>query len=129
MRVPGYVDATPRLPPQVVILSAEGRRVDYRVQGHFSSAGLAARRIAASWQEQASDGGHLTVRHYLRLEAVAGKEGAQVRGYNYQRPFHLTLPDGITRISIELHEQSPAHRRQAGTPTRERLLASTSQRL
>ena len=125
----GFVEVTQRLAPAVQITDTAAGQLQYRVQGNFSSAGLSARRIGASQQQQRREGDHLIVQHYLQLAAVAGKEGALVRGYNYQRDYRLTLPAGITRVSIELHERRVARSGQAAPAEPYRLLAQTTRDL
>lgn len=100
-----YTDEIKRLNPEIIILDTENRQLKYKLQGHIISRGRSIRHVKTIQSEQWTEGATLVIKQTVMVRSIAGKEGANVAGYNYQQENAVKIPENIDAVKIELHEQ------------------------
>nr|WP_283162271.1 hypothetical protein [Elizabethkingia ursingii] len=99
-------EVTERLSPMIVMTSKNAEIVKFRIQGNISSGGLninQVRKIRFIKGEQ--KGNSMTLRYYVEIKEVSGKEGSDVVGYNYTKDETYKIPNDVKIIKIELYEE------------------------
>lgn len=100
-----YIPITPRLEPEILLKKNHKHKLTFSLQGSISSGGHAINRvnkIRFEKGEQAAD--TLTLKYFVEIKRVPGKEDANVRGYNYTQQESYKVPKDVKVIHIELYE-------------------------
>lgn len=98
-------EVTKRLNPMIFLISKNAEILKFRIQGNISSGGLninQVRKIRFEKGEQNSNS--MTLRYYVEIKKIPGKEGSDVVGYNYTKDEIYKIPSDVKIIKIELYE-------------------------
>ncbi|WP_260255410.1 hypothetical protein [Elizabethkingia anophelis] len=98
-------EVTERLNPMIVMTSKNAETLKFRIQGNISSGGLNINKIRKiRLEEAAQNGNSLTLRYYVEVKKIPGKESSDVVGYNYTKDEIYKIPNDVKIIKIELYE-------------------------
>lgn len=100
-----FVPVTASLEPKISVQRKEANTLTFLLQGNISSAGHSINRVKRIRFESAEQvGDSLTLKYYVEIKHIPGKEGGNVRGYNYTKVENYTLPKAVKQVYIELYE-------------------------
>ena len=89
----------------ILIQSQSGNELIFLLQGNIASGGLSINKIKKIRFEKAEQiGDSITLKYYVEIVNLAGKEAATVEGYNYSKEELYTIPKDVKAIKIELYE-------------------------
>ncbi|MCP1997335.1 hypothetical protein [Flavobacterium sp. HSC-61S13] len=98
-------EVTPRLEPEVLMLSTNKSKLHFRIQGNISSSGHQVRNVSGIRYEKGEQNDkEITLKYYVEIKNKPGKEGALIKGYNYTKDMSYRIPKGVKRLKIELYE-------------------------
>lgn len=99
-------EVTKRLTPQVVMLDSADGKWRFRLQGNIYSGGHNIRQVKKIRFEKGDDlEESLTLRYYVEVRKIPGKESANVSGYNYSKDIRYSIPKNVKMIKVELYEE------------------------
>ncbi|WP_347219451.1 hypothetical protein [Chryseobacterium sp.] len=94
-----------RLNPMIFMLSKNSERLQFRIQGNISSGGHSVHQVRRIRLEKGEQTGNtITLRYYVEIKKVSGKERANVQGYNYTKDEIYKIPADVKVIRTELYE-------------------------
>ncbi|WP_353164382.1 hypothetical protein [Empedobacter brevis] len=99
-------EITKRLSPMIIMTSKNAEILKFRIEGNISSGGHnihQVRKIRFKKGEQTDNS--ILLRYYLEIKKIAGKESADVTGYNYTKDEVYRIPADVKIIKIELYEE------------------------
>ncbi|WP_291117018.1 hypothetical protein [Empedobacter sp. UBA7248] len=100
-----YVTQTARLEHAILMQNQSDNKLIFQLQGNISSGGLSINKVKKIRFEKAEPiGDSITLKYFLEIVNIAGKEGATVQGYNYSKMQSHTIPKNAKVIKIELYE-------------------------
>lgn len=89
----------------ISVQKKENNTLTFLLQGNIRSAGHSINRVKRIRFESAEqEGDKLTLKYYVEIKHIPGKEGGNVRGYNYTKVENYTLPKAVKQVYIELYE-------------------------
>lgn len=95
----------PRLDPRIVLESNSGNKLIFQLQGNVSSGGRSINKVQKIRSEKPERIEQtITLKYFVEIKNIPGKEGANVLGYNYNKEVTYKIPDGVKRIQVELYE-------------------------
>lgn len=98
-------EVTERLNPMIVMTSKNAEILKFRIQGNISSGGLNINQVRKIRLEKvAQNGKSMTLKYYVEVKKIPGKEGSDVMGYNYTKDETYKIPNDVKIIKIELYE-------------------------
>lgn len=98
-------EVTERFSPMIVMISKNAEILKFRIQGNISSGGHNINRIRKiRFEKGEQNGNSMTLRYYVEIKKIPGKESADVTGYNYTKDESFKIPNDIKIIKIELYE-------------------------
>ncbi|UKB86118.1 hypothetical protein LF887_10975 [Chryseobacterium sp. MEBOG06] len=98
-------EVTERLNPLIFMLSKNDGTLKFRLQGNISSSGHSIRQVRKMRYEKGEQNGNfITLRYFVEIKKIPGKESADVKGYNYSKDETYTIPKDVKVINIELYE-------------------------
>ncbi|WP_236900572.1 hypothetical protein [Elizabethkingia ursingii] len=98
-------EATERLSPMIVMISKNAEILKFRIQGNISSGGLNIHQVRKiRFEKGEQNGNSMTLRYYVEIKKIPGKEGSDVVGYNYTKDETYKIPNDVKIIKIELYE-------------------------
>lgn len=98
-------EVTERLDPLIFMLSKNGGTLKFRIQGNISSSGHSIRQVTKiRYGKGKQNGNFITLRYFVEIKKIPGKESADVKGYNYSKDETYTIPKDVKVINIELYE-------------------------
>ena len=99
-------EVTERLKPMVFMLSKNKEALKFRIQGNIGSGGHSIHQVSKiRFEKGEQNGNSITLRYYVEIKKLPGKESAGVQGYNYTKDETYPIPDGVKIIKIELYEE------------------------
>lgn len=100
-----FVPVAASLEPMISVQKKENNMLTFLLQGNIRSAGHSINRVKRIRFESAEqEGDKLTLKYYVEIKHIPGKEGGNVRGYNYTKVENYTLPKAVKQVYIELYE-------------------------
>lgn len=112
-----YVTVTKRVDPAIVLQTKADHQVKFLLQGNISSQGLSANKVRKIRFEKGNQQGNsITLKYYVEIVHIPGKEGATVHGYNYSKEEIYKIPKDINVIHIELYEDRIKQRTGSKSP-------------
>lgn len=94
-----------RLTPQIFMLSKTAETLKFRLQGNVHSSGHTINQVRKIRFEKGEQYGNtITLRYFVEIKRIPGKEKADVRGYNYTKDETYKIPNDVKLIKIELYE-------------------------
>lgn len=99
-------EITPRLEPEILMLSTREATLQFRIQGNIRSSGHQMRylrRIRSEKGEQNAK--EIALKYYVEIKNRHGKEGALIKGYNYYKDISYRIPKGVKRVKVELYDE------------------------
>ncbi|GEN65949.1 hypothetical protein [Chryseobacterium rhizosphaerae] len=116
-------EVTERLDPLIFMLSKNAGTLTFCIQGNISSSGHSIHKVRKiRFERGAQSGNTVTLKYYVEIKKVLGKENADVLGYNYTKDETYKIPNDIKIIRIELYEE----RINDTSATKPKLLAQQS---
>ena len=118
-----YIPITKRLEPEILIINQDKNKLTYSLQGSISSSGHSIYRvnkIRFEKGERAAD--TLTLKYFVEIKKIPGKEGANVRGENYRQQAAFKVPKDVNVIHIELYEEH-SHKGENAKKEKSKLVA------
>ncbi|MCQ9639574.1 hypothetical protein MP478_09235 [Chryseobacterium sp. WG14] len=98
-------EVTERLDPLIFMLSKNAETPKFRIQGNISSSGHIINQVRKIRFERGPQSGNtVTLKYYVEIKKVPGKESANIKGYNYTKDVTYKIPDDVKIIRIELYE-------------------------
>ncbi|MDX8567391.1 hypothetical protein OZ668_05315 [Elizabethkingia sp. HX XZB] len=98
-------EVTKRLNPMIVMTSKNSEILKFRIQGNISSGGLNINQVRKiRFEKGEQNGNSITLRYYVEIKKIPGKEGSDVVGYNYTKDETYKIPKDVKIIKIELYE-------------------------
>ncbi|MEG0926678.1 hypothetical protein [Chryseobacterium sp.] len=98
-------EVTERLAPMIFMLSKNAEMLKFRIQGNISSSEHSIHQIRKiRFEKGEQNGNYMTLRYYVEIKKMPGKESANVQGYNYTKDEAYKIPDDVKLIKIELYE-------------------------
>lgn len=98
-------EITKRLSPLIIMTSKNAEILKFRIQGNISSGGHNIHQVRKIRFEKGEQNGNcMTLRYYVEVKKVPGKESADVTGYNYTKDETYKIPDSVKLVRIELYE-------------------------
>ncbi len=98
-------EITKRLSPMIVMTSRNPEILKFRIEGNISSGGHNIYQIRKIRFEKGEQNGNcMTLRYYVEVKKIPGKESADVVGYNYTKDDTYKIADSVKIIKIELYE-------------------------
>ncbi|WP_407481311.1 hypothetical protein [Elizabethkingia meningoseptica] len=99
-------EVTERFSPMIVMISKNAEILKFRIQGNISSGGHNINRIKKiRFEKGEQNGNSMTLKYYVEIKRIPGKESADVTGYNYSKDESFKIPNDIKIIKIELYEE------------------------
>jgi len=86
------------------MISKKENLLKFGLQGNISSSGHYINRIRKIRIEEEFTGNTFRLKYIVEIKRIAGKENANIRGYNYTKDETYKIPTGAKIISIELYE-------------------------
>lgn len=103
-----FQEVTERITPTVSLLSKEGNSLRFKIQGNIRSGGLRIRKVSKiRFEEGEQSGNGITLKYYVVVKHIPGKEGATIAGYNYSKEEKYKIPANVKVINIEVYEEHP----------------------
>ncbi|MDM1298316.1 hypothetical protein HXZ94_07350 [Empedobacter falsenii] len=100
-----YVTQTARLEHAILMQSQSDKQLIFLLQGNIVSAGLSINKVKKIRFEKAEQiGDSITLKYYVEIVNIGGKESATVAGYNYSKEESYKIPKDVKAIKIELYE-------------------------
>lgn len=100
-----YKEVTERIDPMIFMLSKNGETLNFRIQGNISSGGHTIHQVRKIRFEKGEPSGNsITLRYFVEIKRMAGKESVNVKGYNYTEEETYKIPNVVKIIKIELYE-------------------------
>lgn len=100
-----YIAVTKRLDPSILLQTKTDDKLKFLLQGNISSQGLSAHKIKKiRFEKGDQQANSITLKYYVEIAHVPGKEGATVHGYNYSKEIFYKIPKNINVVLIELYE-------------------------
>lgn len=97
---------TERLSPGVFMLSKNDEALQFRIRGNISSSGHSIHQVRKIRLEKGEQNGNsITLKYYVEIKKISGKENANVQGYNYVKDVVYKIPNDIKLIKVELYEE------------------------
>ena len=100
-----YVDISQKLEPQILINHKKDKEIVYRIQGNVKSGGLSINVPKKIVSQHVVSNDTLIITHTVNIVGIAGKEGNNIEGYNYEQEEQLHIPNGINVIQIKLYAE------------------------
>ncbi|KZE78450.1 hypothetical protein HX017_05250 [Myroides marinus] len=101
-------EVTERLVPAVYLVLKEDKILRFRIQGNISSSGHRIRKVSKIRFEQAEQfGNSITLKYYVVVKHIPGKEGNTIAGYNYSKEEKYKIPINVKVVNIEVYEEHP----------------------
>jgi len=99
-------EVTERLSPMIVMTSKNAEILKFQIQGNISSGGLNINQVRKiRFEKGEQNGNSMTLRYYVEIKKIPGKESADVVGYNYTKDETYKIPSDVKIIKIELYEE------------------------
>lgn len=99
-------EVTERFSPMIVMISKNAEILKFRIQGNISSGGHNINRIKKiRFEKGEQNGNSMTLRYYVEIKKIPGKESADVTGYNYTKDETYKIQKDVKIIKIELYEE------------------------
>ena len=93
------------LEPMIKLQRKEDGKVTFLRQGNITSGGHTIYRVKKiRLEKEQQEANSMTLRYYVEIKYIAGKEGAHVHGYNYSQEETYSLPRGVQSVHIEMYE-------------------------
>ncbi|MNE77985.1 hypothetical protein D3C80_1743480 [compost metagenome] len=87
------------------MLSKTAETLKFRLQGNVHSSGHTINQVRKIRFEKGEQYGNtITLRYFVEIKRIPGKEKADVRGYNYTKDETYKIPNDVKLIKIELYE-------------------------
>lgn len=103
-----YQEVTERLVPAVSLVLKEDKILRFRIQGNISSRGSQIRKVSKIRFKQGEQSGNsITLKYYVVVKHIPGKEGATIAGYNYSKEEKYRIPVDVKVINVEVYEEHP----------------------
>lgn len=100
-----FKEVTPRLSSSVFLIRKNTEELQFQIQGNINSSGHNSNKInKISFEKGEQSGNSVTLKYYVEIKKVSGKENNDVRGYNYTKIESYKIPKGVKLIKIELYE-------------------------
>ncbi len=100
-----YVEVTPRYDHQINLLATGSKKIRIQLQGSIYSSGRNIQNVKKIHLVKTIQNENLvTLQYVVEIKSIAGKEGANVNGYNYRKELCFTTPKEIERVEVELYE-------------------------
>lgn len=98
-------EVTERLDPGVFMLSKNAEILKFRIQGNISSGGHTIQQVKKiRFEKGEQDGNTTTLKYYVEIKRIPGKESANIRGYNYTKEETYKIPNDVKIIRVEVYE-------------------------
>lgn len=93
------------LDPMIKLQSKENGKLTFLLQGNITSSGHSINKVKKIRLEKVQqEGGSITLKYYVEIKHIPGKEGANVHGYNYSQNETYNIPKGVQSVYIEMYE-------------------------
>lgn len=93
------------LEPMIQLQVKENDKLAFLLQGNISSGGHSINKVRRIRLEKAQqEGNSVRLKYYVEIKYIPGKEGANVRGYNYSQEETYNIPEGIQSVYVEMYE-------------------------
>ncbi|MCC9043920.1 hypothetical protein LNQ81_14670 [Myroides sp. M-43] len=103
-----YQEVTERFVAAVSLVSKEDKVLRFRIQGNISSRGGQIRKVSKIRFEQGEQFGNgITLKYYVSIKHIPGKEGASIAGYNYSQEKEYKIPAHVKVVHVEVYEEHP----------------------
>lgn len=103
-------EVTERLKPVIFMLSKNAETLQFRIQGNISSGGHTINKLRKLRLEKGKQNGNtITLKYYIEIKKISGKESVYVLGYNYTKDETYKIPNDVKVIRIELYEDQINH--------------------
>jgi hypothetical protein len=100
-----FVEVTERFHPSINIKTEENNALSILLEGNITSAGLSCNRIKKIRYVKGKPlGDTITLKYYVEIKNIPGKESAGVNGYNYRKLISYKIPKDIKVVKVELYE-------------------------
>ena len=100
-----YIPITKRLEPEIILKNKYKNKLTLSLQGNISSGGHSINRVKKiRFEKGVQSGDTLMLKYFVEIKLISGKEGANLRGYNYTKQETYKVPKGVKVIHIELFE-------------------------
>ena len=94
-----------RLEPNIKIIHSNTRKIEFSLQGNITSGGHSINNVKKIKLEKEDNKNEIVLKYYVEIKRVAGKESANVNGYNYFQNETFAIPKNTTSIKIQLYER------------------------
>lgn len=93
------------LEPMIQLQVKENDKLAFLLQGNISSGGHSINKVRRIRLEKVQqEGNSVRLKYYVEIKYIPGKEGANVRGYNYSQEETYNIPEGIQSVYVEMYE-------------------------
>lgn len=93
------------LEPIIKLQSKANDKLTFLLQGNISSSGHSINKVRRIRLEKAQQEGNcVRLKYYVEIKHIPGKEGANVRGYNYSQQETYKIPEGVQSVYVEMYE-------------------------
>ena len=93
------------LEPIIKLQSKANDKITFLLQGNVSSSGHSINKVRRIRLEKAQqEGNSVRLKYYVEIKYIPGKEGANVRGYNYSQQETYHIPEGVQSVYVEMYE-------------------------
>lgn len=100
-----YIPLTSVLEPAILFQSNYNNQLSFRIQGNITSGGLSIQNVKRiRFKQGEKSGNHITIKYFVEIIHIGGKEGNNVRGYNYTKDIIYKIPEDVKFIKVELYE-------------------------
>ncbi len=93
------------LEPMIKLQSKANDKITFLLQGNVFSSGHSINKVRRIRLEKAQqEGNSVRLKYYVEIKYIPGKEGANVRGYNYSQQETYRIPKGVQSVYVEMYE-------------------------
>lgn len=106
-----FVEVTERLQPKIIMQPLKNKLLLFEVQGNINSSGHSINHVKKiRFEKVITSKDTLTLQYFVEIKHIPGKEGNEIRGYNYKKQLDYKIPKGIKVIKLELYEDRISQR-------------------
>ena len=93
------------LEPMIKLQSEENGELTFLLQGNISSGGHSINKVRRiRLEKEPQQGNSIKLKYNVEIKHIPGKEGANVRGYNYSQQETYHVPKGVQSVYVEMYE-------------------------
>ncbi|MCA5005226.1 hypothetical protein [Sphingobacterium bovistauri] len=100
------IPKTKRTEPAIIMQMQYEDKLTFLIQGNISSGGHTINKVKKIRFEKGKQNGNtITLKYFVEIKRIPGKESANVGGYNYTKEETYIIPEDVKVIHVELYHE------------------------